>query len=191
MYPGSPEIARYLSRAEDRLIFIEKHPQDSKKLTENFAFDGRAKVVLLDGYVAAKAFLPPKERRGLVLMDPPFEDQEEFENLFNGFNEAYRKWPSGMYLLWYPLKHQHDVKRFLVRLSEAGIPKILRAELYVKRPSDGGGLTGTGMIIVNPPWKLEPELGSLMPWLDDVLLQGEGHHWTLDWLAGEARKLDA
>ncbi len=186
VYPGSPEIARYLTRAEDRMIFVEKHPQDAKKLAENFAFDGRAKVLELDGYLAAKAYVPPKERRGLVIIDPPYEERDEFERLYYAFVDAYRKWPTGMYLLWYPVKNRDETKRFMVSLAEAGIPKILRAELRVKAVTEQGGLAGSGLMIINPPWKLADELRVLLPWLDGVLKQGEGHGWNVDWLAGEA-----
>ena len=184
-YPGSPEIARQLTRAEDRMIFVEKHPQDAKKLAENFNFDGRAKILELDGYTALKACVPPKERRGLVLIDPPYEERDEFETLVQSFIAAYRKWPTGMYLLWYPVKNFEETKRFLVELSEAGIPKILRAELRVKSMSNTGGLAGSGVIIVNPPWRLVDELNTLLPWLDRTLSQDSGHGWNVDWIAGE------
>jgi 23S rRNA (adenine2030-N6)-methyltransferase len=187
VYPGSPEIARYLTRAEDRMIFVEKHPQDAKKLADVFSFDGRAKILELDGYVAAKAYVPPKERRGLVIIDPPYEERDEFSTMFAAFVDAYRKWPTGMYLLWYPVKNREETKRFLVQLAEAGIPKILRGELRVKAVTELGGLAGSGLIIVNPPWKLADELRVLLPWLDGVLQQGEGHGWNVDWLAGESQ----
>jgi 23S rRNA (adenine2030-N6)-methyltransferase len=190
MYPGSPEISRYLTRAEDRMIFVEKHPQDAKMLADNFSFDGRAKIVELDGYVAVKAFLPPKERRGLVLIDPPYEERDEFERVLTAFKEAYRKWPTGIYLLWYPIKNPNEVKQFLIGLSEAGIQKIMRAELLVKRADIADGLAGSGMIVVNPPWKLESELRTILPWLDGVMRQDDGHRWSLDWLAGEKPALD-
>jgi len=186
VYPGSPEIARYLTRAEDRMIFVEKHPQDAKILADAFSFDGRAKVVELDGYMAAKAYVPPKERRGLVIIDPPYEERDEFPTLFAAFVEAYRKWPTGMFLLWYPVKNREETRRFLASLAEAGIPKILRAELRIKTVSEHGGLAGSGLIIVNPPWKLADSLRVLLPWLDGVLQQGDGHGWNVDWLAGES-----
>lgn len=184
-YPGSPELSRQLTRAEDRMIFVEKHPQDARKLAENFNFDGRAKILELDGYTALKACVPPKERRGIVLIDPPYEERDEFSTMVQAFAAAYRKWPTGMYLLWYPVKNFEETKRFLVDLAEAGIPKILRAELRVKRMSSTGGLSGTGMIIVNPPWRLSDELEKLMPWLDALLKQDDGHGWNVDWIAGE------
>lgn len=187
-YPGSPEIARQMTRAEDRMIFVEKHPHDARKLAESFSFDGRAKILELDGYTALKAYVPPKERRGLVLIDPPFEERDEFQVLLQSFIAAYRKWPTGMYLLWYPVKNREETKRFLVGLSEAGIPKILRAELRVKALYDAGGLAGSGMIIVNPPWRLMEELNRLLPWLDRLLRQDEVHGWNVDWIAGEARR---
>jgi len=185
-YPGSPELARQMTRGEDRMIFVEKHPVDAKALKENFAFDGRAKVMERDGYEALKACVPPKERRGLVLIDPPFEERDEFERLFSGFFAAYAKWPTGTYLMWYPIKDEAETRRFHRALAESGIAKILCVELRVKADEAATGLAATGMILVNPPWTLMTELQTLMPFLDQRLAQGAGNAWRAHWLAGDS-----
>ena len=190
-YPGSPELARHLTRAEDRLLLVEKHPVDAATLAKAMAFDGRAKVLEMDGYLGLNAFLPPKERRGLVLIDPPFEETDEFETLLSAFLKAHRKWPTGQYMIWYPIKTLHAVRAFHEALAETGIPKILRIELTVKPPAatDGGvetGLAGSGLILVNPPWRIDEDMAVLLPWLDKVLAQHPGHGWRCDWIARDA-----
>jgi 23S rRNA (adenine2030-N6)-methyltransferase len=184
-YPGSPEIARQMTRGEDRMIFVEKHPIDAKSLKDNFAFDGRAKVMARDAYEALKACVPPKERRGLVLMDPPFEERDEFERMLSGFFAAYAKWPTGTYMLWYPMKDPAEVNRFHRALADSLIPKILCVELRVRAAGEASGLAATGLIIVNPPWTLMNELQILMPFLDQRLAQGSGHGWRAYWLQGD------
>ncbi len=109
-YPGSPAIAEALSRPQDRMIFCELHPEDHAALRRNIGGDRRAKAVAIDGWTALKAYLPPKERRGLVLVDPAFEEPDEFVRLAAGFEEAHRRWPTGIYLLWYPVKNRDEVR---------------------------------------------------------------------------------
>ncbi len=184
-YPGSPEIARGMLRGEDRLILVEKHPADAETLKKNFAFDGRAKVLMRDGYESLLALVPPKERRGLILIDPPYEDRDEFAHLLNTFVPAYRKFPTGIYAIWYPIKAGSPVDSFHQALKIAGIPKILRIELRVRADNFGTGLSGSGLIIVNPPWRLKEEMDTLLPWLDQTLAANDGHGIRCDWLAGE------
>lgn len=181
-YPGSPEIARYLTRGEDRLILIEKHPEDRATLARNMAFDGRAKIIEIDAWVGLNAFVPPKERRGLVLIDPPFEEPEEFERLFGSFSQAYRKWPTGTYALWYPLKDLSAVASFTWGLRSLQIPKMLNVEFRIKAPTRIPSLFGCGMIIINPPWRLRDELSQIMPAYSELLALDEGGGWNGDWL---------
>lgn len=184
-YPGSPELARGMLRGEDRLILVEKHPADAETLKKNLAFDGRAKVLMRDGYEALLALVPPKERRGLILIDPPYEERDEFAKVLNSFVPAYRKFPTGIYALWYPIKAGSPVDAFHQALKHAGIPKILRIELRVRPESFGTGLAGSGLIIVNPPWLLKGEMDKLLPWLDATLAVHDGHGIRCDWLVGE------
>ena len=181
-YPGSPEIARFLTRGEDRLILIEKHPEDRATLARNMAFDGRAKIIEIDAWVGLNAFVPPKERRGLVLIDPPFEEPEEFDHLLNSFSQAYRKWPTGIYALWYPLKDLSAVANFTWSLRDVQIPKMLKIEFRTKSPTRVPSLFGCGMIVINPPWRLFEELSLILPVLSDLLALDEGAGWSCEWL---------
>jgi 23S rRNA (adenine2030-N6)-methyltransferase len=127
--------------------------------------------------------VPPKERRGLVLIDPPFEEADEFERLTDSVAGAHRKWPTGVYMVWYPLKDLRATARFARRLTPRAIPRILRAELTMAPAPAAERLAGTGLIIVNPPWRLETELTTLLPALAAVL--AENGRARLAWLTGE------
>jgi len=184
-YPGSPLIVRRMLRRLDRLTAIELHPEDHASLSHLFAGDHQVKAIALDGWLALGAHLPPKEKRGLVLVDPPFEVEGEFERLVAGLRKAYGRWPGGIYALWYPIKHRHAVAAFASALAGCGIPKILDARLMVRASSGTPRLDGCGMVIVNPPYTLETELRLLLPELASLLAQGLGAGWSLEWLAGE------
>ena len=184
-YPGSPLLVRRLLRPRDRLSAIELHPADAETLGALFAGDIQVRVIHLDGWLALGAHVPPKEKRGLVLVDPPFEEEGEFERLAAGLVKAHRRWPGGIYALWYPLKEPREAERFAAALKASAIPKILRAELTIRAPSTPPRLFGTGMIVVNPPYTLETELKVLLPALVKVLADdGRGRH-RLEWIRGE------
>lgn len=185
-YPGSPRIARHFMRDADRLVAVELHPEDAQVLKSRFARDRQVKVLSLDGYTALKANVPPKERRGLVLMDPPFEHPDEFPTMTRALTEAFRKWPTGIYGLWYPVKGGGLVPAFHDELATAGLGDVLVAELTVMPVDDTTNrLNGTGMVLVNPPWTLEDTLSDLLPWLARVLGRTElgGGDWRLEWLS--------
>jgi 23S rRNA (adenine2030-N6)-methyltransferase len=182
-YPGSPALARHWLRKQDRLVACELEPQAAQALAGHMGRDARVKVVAIDGYTALNAYVPPKERRGLVLVDPPFEQPGEFERLTDGLAGAHRKWPTGIYLLWYPLKDARATERFARGLARLGIPRILRAELAVAGTRAAERLAGTGLIVVNPPWRLEDELNALLPALAAALAANGGAR--IDWLARE------
>jgi 23S rRNA (adenine2030-N6)-methyltransferase len=185
-YPGSPVIVRHLLRKQDRLTAIELHPQDAKRLEQRFAGDYQVRVITLDGWLALGAHLPPKEKRGLVLVDPPFEAEGEFERLIDGLLRAHRRWPGGIYALWYPIKHRDALVAMVRAVRASGIPRVLDTRFMIRRRSEGEPrLDGSGMLIVNPPFTLERELSVLFPYLLDVLKQEPGADWSLDWLAGE------
>ncbi len=183
-YPGSPAIAQAFCRAQDRMIFCELHPDDCAALRNNTGRDKRAKPVKIDGWTALKAYLPPKERRGLVLIDPAFEEPGDFERLVSGFAEAHRRWATGIYLLWYPMKSGDEVRAFEKRMAALQISKILRAEFSVgvqaRKPD---ALHACGLAIINPPWPLEDELKTLLPALSRSLGAGGGGNYRVDWLA--------
>jgi 23S rRNA (adenine2030-N6)-methyltransferase len=182
-YPGSPLIARRLFRPQDRLSALELHPKDARELGRLFKDDIQARITALDGWLALNAYVPPKEKRGLVLVDPPFEDKGEFERLVEGLAKAHRKWATGIYALWYPLKEPREINAFVAELKATGIPKMLRAELLIEAPM-AGKLYGSGMIVVNPPFTLESELNVILPVLAKVLASGHGSH-RVEWVRAE------
>jgi 23S rRNA (adenine2030-N6)-methyltransferase len=183
-YPGSPLLARRLFRPQDRLSALELHPADYRKLRDLFEGDIQARITELDGWLALGAYVPPKEKRGLVLIDPPFEEPGEWQRMVEGLARAHKKWATGLYALWYPLKEPREVNGFIADLKATGIKKMLRAELTVS-PAVAGNLYGTGMIVVNPPYTLEGELNVVLPVLAKVLEQGRGGH-RVEWIRGEA-----
>jgi 23S rRNA (adenine2030-N6)-methyltransferase len=184
VYPGSPAIVRALLRPQDRLLACEFEPKAAVALERNLDGDRRSKVLAIDGWTALNAYVPPKERRGLVLIDPPFESDDDFVRLARGLEAAHRKWPSGSYLLWYPIKQRAQPDALARRLQRAGIAKMLRAELGVGR-REPNRLGACGLIAVDPPWTLEGELKELLPALAAALAgEGGGSH-RVDWLTGE------
>jgi 23S rRNA (adenine2030-N6)-methyltransferase len=179
-------IARHLLRRQDRLSAIEFHPEDAERLKGVFDGDFQARVMQLDGWLALGAHLPPKEKRGLVLVDPPFEVGGEFERLVDGLIKAHRRWPGGIYALWYPIKDRAAVAAFRRALAESGIPKILDIAFEIRPPSREPRLDGSGMVVVNPPFTLERDLATVFPALHKLLALDGRSVWSLGWLAGEA-----
>jgi 23S rRNA (adenine2030-N6)-methyltransferase len=184
-YPGSPAITRHLMRKQDRLTAIELHDQDEKLLAAHFAGDFQTRIIHLNGWLALGAHVPPKEKRGLVLIDPPFEESGEFERLVDGVVKAHKRWPGGIYALWYPLKDRKQADRFHKALAGLDIPKILRTGLMLRDWSTPPRMNGSGMIIVNPPFTLEAELKTILPPLANILGDGGHGRLTVEWLAGE------
>jgi 23S rRNA (adenine2030-N6)-methyltransferase len=187
-YPGSPTLVRGLLRRQDRLIACELEPQAARTLARNLHGDVRVKTIAIDGWTALSAYVPPKERRGVAMVDPPFEEPDDFTQLAKGLEIAHRKWPTGIYLLWYPVKEPAEVLAFTRRLVRSGIAKIMRLELVVAPGADATKLQGCGLIVVNPPWTLETELTRLLPALAGVLSRDGIGKVKLEWLAGEVRK---
>ncbi|MEO8650984.1 MAG: 23S rRNA (adenine(2030)-N(6))-methyltransferase RlmJ [Hyphomicrobiaceae bacterium] len=173
-YPGSPCLALALMRGDDRLMANELHPEDAATLRRTLARDRRAKVLELDGWLALKAQLPPKERRGVVLVDPPFEEPGELERIATGLDNARRRFSGGVYLLWYPIKDPRPVARFHQDLTKIAPPAALAIELLIRAPVDVDRLNGCGLIVLNPPFTLEEDLGVLLPVLAERLSDGVG-----------------
>lgn len=185
LYPGSPALSRAWLRPQDRLIACELEPKTAAALTRNLRGDSRIKVLTLDGWTALNAYVPPKERRGLVLVDPPFEADNDFARLSSGLAAAHHKWRTGIYALWYPIKGRREPDALAKRLRRLGLGKILRAEIQVAPLTDPTRLNGAGMILINPPWTLENELSTLLPALARILGRHGKGDFRLDWLAGE------
>lgn len=183
VYPGSPALARAWLRPQDRLLVCELEPKTAAALRRNLRGDVRIKTLAVDGWTALNAYVPPKERRGLVLVDPPFEAKNDFSRLASGLAAAHRKWATGVYVLWYPIKGRGEADAFAKRLRRLAINQVLRAEMLVAPLSNPGRLNGAGMVIVNPPWTLENELCVLLPALASILGESSGK-FRLDWLAG-------
>lgn len=184
-YPGSPALARAWLRPQDRLIACEIEPHAVAALQRNLRGDIRIKTLTIDGWTALGAYVPPKERRGVVVVDPPFEDDAEFPRLAHGLATAHRKWPTGIYLLWYPIKDRGGPDALAKSLRRLRRGKTLRAELNVGPLSDSTRLNGCGLILVNPPWTLEDELSLMLPALGGTLGRGEKSGFKLDWLIRE------
>ncbi len=184
-YPGSPALARAWLRPQDRLIACELEPKACVTLAGHLRGDTRIKTIEIDGWAALTAYLPPPERRGLVLVDPPFEDDGDFHRLSHGLALAHRKWATGVYALWYPIKDRGEPGALAKRLRRMGPAKILRAELNVAPLSDPARLNGCGLILVNPPWTLENELSVVLPGLAGILGRDGKGGFRLDWLTGE------
>jgi 23S rRNA (adenine2030-N6)-methyltransferase len=187
-YPGSPLVARRLMRPEDVLAVNELHPEDARDLARLFARDRQTKVLELDGWTALKALLPPKERRGVILIDPPFEKPGELERLATGLSEAVKRFASGIYLLWYPIKDPTPVLAFHRGLAASGLDKVLRVELMIRPPRDPALLNGCGLVIVNPPHTLAPALETLTRFLAQRLARAPGATGSVAWVAAEHRK---
>ena len=184
-YPGSPRLMRQLMRPQDRLVAVELHPDDAARLAAEFRRDPAVNVMRMDGYTAAKSLLPPAERRGLVVIDPPFEETDEFERLARGLRQAYRRWATGIYAIWYPVKDVAAAAAFLDAVKASGIRRILSTELWVEKPGDPEKLTGTALLLVNPPWNLQPALETLLAFLSAVLARAPGAGFKVSWLVPE------
>ncbi|MEY2114649.1 MULTISPECIES: 23S rRNA (adenine(2030)-N(6))-methyltransferase RlmJ [Rhodanobacter] len=186
-YPGSPlQVARAL-RPGDSAQLCELHAEEAAKLRELFRGNPQVHVHQRDGYEALKALLPPKEKRGLVLIDPPYEAQEaEYKLIEQALKTALPRWPTGVYAVWYPIKLRSQVQPFLRKLQHSGVKRILRAELLVHPDDSPLRLNGSGMVILNAPWKLDDTLREPLRMLASLLSQERPAEWKLDWLLDEA-----
>lgn len=176
-YPGSPALAAALLRKQDRMIFCEAHPDAAAALKSNLGRDKRAKIVEIDGFMGLSAFVPPVERRGLVLIDPPFESRDEFEHILVGLETALRKWPTGSYLIWFPIKDRAAIASFRRRLGEivakTGPASAMKESLWLEFAIDAaereGPLAANGLALINPPYTLTTEARVILPYLAQVL----------------------
>lgn len=184
-YPGSPRLMADLLRPGDRLVLVERHNTDAPVLRRSFARDRRVAVHHRDGYEALPALVPPAERRGLVFMDPSFELRGEFHQATDALVGAWRKWPTGHYLLWYPVQRRQPLAAFHRALKRSGIRKILVAELSVAPDSAPNRLGGSGLVVVNPPWQFPEHFAAIQAWLRPVLDRGGNREPYLDWLVQE------
>lgn len=182
-YPGSPLLVRAWLRRADRLIACELEPSAAKALAHHLHGERRAKVVAIDGWTALSAYIPPRERRGLVLIDPPYEQPDEFSRLAAALCAAVDKWPTGVFFAWYPIKDASQIVALLRDLRARKMTNMLRAEFTLSSSPDDTKLRGSGQLIVNPPWTLEQELKILLPALAKILAPGVKDAVRLDWLS--------
>lgn len=185
VYPGSPRLAQKLLRRQDRATLCELHPEDVRALERNMGADSRVTILNRDGYRALKGLTPPPERRGLVLIDPPFEARDEFATMADHLSLARRRWETGIFALWYPVKDMRAVSGFVRTLKEREIPRILRLEFTVEAIRTEGPLASTGLIVVNPPYVLEAEARTLLDGLLPVLRRGPGAEVYVEQVSGE------
>ncbi len=181
-YPGSPEVVARLMRGEDRLIANELHPDDNAALERHFRRDANVTVTMLDAGTCVKANLPPPERRGLILIDPSYEERDEAERALRMLAQGHRRFASGVFMLWYPVKGDSLAARIAAACTELALPGTLKVEMRIREAFKDGGLAGSGLVIVNPPWRLDEELRLLVPALASRLGLGDWGHAAIDWL---------
>lgn len=183
-YPGSPRVARALIRHQDRMTLTELHSSDFPLLLQEFRRDRQVRMFNEDAYKRLKANMPPKERRGLVLIDPPYELKTEYKDLVKGIKDAYKRWATGIFAIWYPVVFRENIDLITEGLANLGIRKILQIELGVAPDSDERGMTASGMIVINPPWKLKEQMEEILPWLQKCIAPETGHAFV-NWIVPE------
>ncbi|MFZ5496696.1 MAG: 23S rRNA (adenine(2030)-N(6))-methyltransferase RlmJ [Verrucomicrobiota bacterium] len=183
-YPGSPWLARLLLRPQDRMALCELRPDDAEALAREFAREPRVKVHVMDGYTGLKALLPPPEKRALVLIDPPFESKGEFDDIARGVAEALRRMPSAVVAIWHPITERARTEEFQHALQALAVPSLC-AELNIAGDGSQLRMKGCGLLVLNPPWRIEAEVRAVLPALADKLRADEAARATCDWLVPE------
>ena len=173
LYPGSPKLVRAVLRPDDRLICCELHPEDYGHLRRRFGRDRQVTVHLRDGYEALTGLLPPAQKRGLVLIDPPYEATDEFDRVVAGLRSGTARFAGGVFAAWYPVKHRAPVRAFHTALRDSGLRDLVAVELLLREPLDAARLNGCGLVVINPPWQFEQEAAPILQGLLDRLGQGE------------------
>jgi 23S rRNA (adenine2030-N6)-methyltransferase len=184
-YPGSPGFALASLRAKDRILLNELHPDDHGRLADFAARDRRVKVTEGDAAIAVKAHLPPTERRGFILIDPPYEQDDEAGRAVQMLSDGHRRFATGAFALWYPVTGDGLSDHLVKLVRTLGLARMLKAELLVRKALPENGLAGSGLILINPPWPLADELAVLGPALCEHLRQDDGARWSLNWLTAE------
>lgn len=184
-YAGSPLLAVQQLRPQDRALLTELHPNDFPLLRNEFAKVPNVVTKRENGFQQLKAALPPKEKRGLVLIDPPYELKEDYELVVKAIEEGYKRFATGVYAIWYPVVLRQHTKRITKGLEATGIRKILQIELAVRPDSDQRGMTASGMIVINPPWQLESQMKKILPYLTEVLVPEGTGSWKVEWITPE------
>ncbi|WP_392561551.1 23S rRNA (adenine(2030)-N(6))-methyltransferase RlmJ [Orbus sturtevantii] len=183
-YPGSPLIAKQLLRPQDKLLLTEIHSSDYPLLRQEFNKDHRAQVSRADGFLQLKSKLPPESRRGLILIDPSYEIKDDYQKIPHELKEGYKRFATGTYLIWYPVVNRRQTQAMIDGIINTGIKRILQIELAIRPDNNQKGMTASGMIVVNPPWKLHQQMQEILPWLKSILdPQGTGHIFVKELVA--------
>ena len=183
-YPGSPRVAHAHLREQDRMVLTELHPSDYPLLEQEFHRDRQVSIYKEDGFARLKASLPPQERRGLVLIDPPYELAKEYRDVVRAIAQSYKRWATGIYAIWYPVVNRCDIDDMLEGLQGLEIRKILQIELGVAPDTNERGMTASGMIVINPPWTLESQMQTILPFLKQAIAPATGHY-KVEWVVPE------
>ena len=181
-YPGSPSFAELYLRADDRMRLFELHPNDYRILEENFhSFGKQVKIEMRNGFAGIKACLPPAPRRAVVLIDPPYEEKQDYERVLEMLKESLQRFATGTYIIWYPLLQRPEPVQMIEKLKALNLPDWMNVSLTIQRPAIGGfGMFGSGLFIVNPPWTLPKTLETVMPYLTDKLAVDDGASYEID-----------
>ncbi len=185
VYPGSPKIVDYYVRQKDKLHLCELHPNDYPTLAALFPNKRKANVVKDNGFSAVKAMLPPPQKRGFVLMDPPYEVKKDYQYVVRALEEGCQRFPQGTYAIWYPVLNRKQANDFIRDIKATGIRNILLVELCIRNTEKERGMAGSGMIIVNPPWTLEKDAADFLPILTNLLAEDNDAQYQTRWITPE------
>lgn len=190
-YPGSPRLMKSAARATDRIVLCELQPEQMGHLRREFAGDRQVSLREEDGYAVLKATMPPAERRGLVLIDPPYERNDDALRAVRAVAQAYRRFATGVYMLWYPVKADATARRIVSDMTALDLPRTMCIELTVaagageRRSGRRASLLGCGLAVVNPPWRFDQAMDQALAWLVPLLGPPGVPRYRLDWLVGE------
>ncbi|MFC0308179.1 23S rRNA (adenine(2030)-N(6))-methyltransferase RlmJ [Gallibacterium trehalosifermentans] len=184
-YPGSPLLAANMLRPQDRAVLTELHPSDYPLLRKNMQPYANVQAKRENGFQQLKSVLPPKERRGFILIDPPYELKEDYQLVVDAIVEGYKRFATGTYAIWYPVVLRQQVKKIVQALEETKIRKILQIELGIRPDTQQRGMTASGMIVINPPWQLEQQMREILPYLTKILAPTGTGHWSVNWITPE------
>lgn len=184
-YPGSPLIAQAMLREQDRALLVELHPEEAGELKRILGHDARFSVHCRDGWEALKGLLPPSPRRGLLLVDPPFEKPDEFSDIFAGLDQVQQRWANATVVVWYPIKRRADLEQVYRRLSGGAYGEVLRAEFCLHPDDTDTRLNGAGVFVLRPPWMLDQDIQRWLPELGPALTGQQAFRSRVDWLSAQ------
>ncbi|MDD4914987.1 MAG: 23S rRNA (adenine(2030)-N(6))-methyltransferase RlmJ [Methylococcales bacterium] len=184
-YPGSPQLVRRLIRTQDRMQLSELHSTDFEALQQLFAQDKQVGIARENGLEMLEKKLPPIQKRGFILIDPSYEMKADYNQVVQTLKSAHKHFATGIYGLWYPVIDRQITERMLLQLETSGIPRQLRIEHCVTADGAMRGMTGSGMLFINPPWQLASQAENLLPWLNRILTNNQGH-WKVEWQVPES-----